>query len=154
MFRILAANNGPGSVNGGLVQDIYFRENEPAGPFSSVKAFNDHVQLLAATWLPTNERPPDPFTSFLPDVCSITFTHGDLHFGNVIVSGAHGSRKIVDLVGWGQSGWYLEYWEYCKLRLFLDESHEWRREAWLDKMMIHYEDAFYAFGEYWSWRVP
>ena len=45
----------------------------------------------------------------------ILFTHNDLCPPNIILS--HGPNpRVVAIVDCGQSGWYPEYWEYCKAR--------------------------------------
>jgi aminoglycoside phosphotransferase len=101
-----------------------------------------------------SERPPDPYRSLLPDTSKICLTHGDLNLGNIIIFGSPGSRKISGIVDWEQSGWYPEYWEYCKL-LFADPyTEEWRRDGWADKVMKCYDNEWTAFSEYTIWRCP
>lgn len=144
-----------GSVNGGTVQDRFFKLDYEEGPFFTIKTFNDW--LLAAA---TRQRPgpegvvADPYREFIPDSGNIYFTHGDLTLGNIIVSGTPGSRKIAAIVDWEQAGWYPEYWEYCKLLYGVEYSHEWREAGWADKVLESFDDEWTAFAEYSVWRCP
>lgn len=52
-----------------------------------------------------------------PEWGTITFTHGDLHRSNILVS-LEDPAQVVAIVDWEQSGWYPEYWEYCKADAF------------------------------------
>ncbi|KND87421.1 hypothetical protein TOPH_07925 [Tolypocladium ophioglossoides CBS 100239] len=143
-----------GSINCGPVQDIYFRAGRKAGPFHSVSAFNDWVQLSALPRLPISEKPADPYRLLLPDTCSVFFSHGDLNLQNIIISDAQGCRGIAGIVDWEQAGWYPEYWEYCKLTIPGPCNHEWREDGWSDSIVAPYKEEWIAFSEYWMWRCP
>lgn len=43
----------------------------------------------------------------------LKFTHGDLNFANILVSG----DKVAAIVDWGISGWYPDYCEYARMRI-------------------------------------
>lgn len=135
------------------MQDIFFRSDNKAGPFSCVKDFNDRVQFWALNWLPMSQRPPDPWRALLSDSSNICFSHGDLHLENIMIGGVPGLRKVSGLVDWGQSGWYPEYWEYCKMAL-LTSNHDWYNHGWLSRVLKSYDSEFDAFANYWSWKVP
>ncbi|KAJ7452851.1 kinase-like protein [Mycena latifolia] len=81
----------------------------PFGPFRNESEFNDFLVKHA-------EGPfgPDPFLDetrkMMCDTHRIVFTHGDLAPRNIIVQG----DVVVGLIDWEHSGWYPEYWEYCK----------------------------------------
>ncbi|KAI1642837.1 kinase-like protein [Daldinia loculata] len=154
--RIIRPSHFPlvGSINGGPVQDLYFRGSDKRGPFSDVKAFHDTLQAEAIPRMPVSERPPDPYRCLLPDTVDVYFTHGDLNLGNIMLSDAPGPKKIVAIVDWEQAGWYPEHWEYCKLLLAEPCSGEWRVDGWADKVVTPREEEFEAFGEYWHWRQP
>jgi thiamine kinase-like enzyme len=62
----------------------------------------------------------DPWRPLLPDTGKITLTHEDLHQGNILVS------QVLAIIDWGQSGWYPDYWEYCKAAYPCWYSGEWR----------------------------
>ncbi|ROT39297.1 kinase-like protein [Sodiomyces alkalinus F11] len=143
-----------GSINGGPVQDIYFRGGHEAGPFHSVPSFNDWVQLAALPGLPISERPADPYRLFLPDSCAVYFSHGDLHLQNIIVSDTPGCRRIIGIVDWEQAGWYPEYWEYCKMTIAGPYNHEWHEDQWADSIVTPCKEEWTAFSEYWMWRRP
>ncbi|POR30952.1 Phosphotransferase enzyme family protein [Tolypocladium paradoxum] len=155
-----SSNRFIGSINGGTLQDCFFKLDYEQGPFWSMKSFNDW--LFAAA---TRQR-PDPdgvinglyedglYRDLLPDTGNIYFTHGDLTLGNIIISGIPGSQRIVGIIDWEQAGWYPEYWEYCKLLYGVEDSHEWREDGWADKVMDSYDDEMDAFANYSSWRCP
>jgi len=112
------------------------------------------VQFVALPRIPIPDRPPEPYRDLLPDTGNIYLTHGDLHRGNIIVSGTPGARKIVAVVDWEQAGWYPEYWEYCKALIAEPYDQEWRAANWVDLAFLSYMDEWEGFGEYWSWRRP
>lgn len=151
---VMAEHVRSGSVSRTRVQDLFFQSDLHAGPFSCVKEFNDRLQFWAANWLPVSQRPPDPFRPLLPDTSSICFSHADLHLGNIIVSGRPGSRSIAAIVDWGMSGWYPEYWEYCKMILGTG-NRGYGSEEWLPRVLKVYDMEYEAFVNYWQWRgVP
>ncbi|KAK4544874.1 hypothetical protein LTR36_003778 [Oleoguttula mirabilis] len=128
-----------GSINGGSVQDRYFKLDYEEGPFLTVRSFNDW--LLAAA---TRQRPgPEGIKTFdgsyrdyLPDDGSVYFAHGDLTLGNIILSGNPGAMKIEAIIDWEQAGFYPEYWEWSKLLYGVEYSHEWREGGWVDKAAL------------------
>ncbi|KAK0105042.1 hypothetical protein ONS95_004590 [Cadophora gregata] len=122
-----------GHINRQPLLDIVFTNSTkpPAGPFSSVKEFHDWLSYLTkrgkATHWPDPSLIPDPCRVLLPDDSLITFTHSDLHPRNIMVS-ADGPCRILALVDWHQSGWYPDYWEYCKAVYTADPGGEWETE--------------------------
>lgn len=90
----------------------------------------------------------------LPDKGEITFTHGDLNLGNILVQGAPGSYNIVGVIDWEHAGWYPEFWEYFKLLCAVERSHEWRSGGWADKVMKNFAHEFEILAEYFMWRCP
>ncbi|KJF60383.1 phosphotransferase enzyme family protein [Coccidioides immitis RS] len=82
-----------------------------AGPFQSVEEFHDwFVFLCRRPMADPYSIPMEPFRSELPDDAAISFTHGDLHRSNIMVSKSEPWR-VVSIVDWEQSGWMPEYWE-------------------------------------------
>ncbi|KJZ75108.1 hypothetical protein HIM_05594 [Hirsutella minnesotensis 3608] len=143
-----------GSINGGTVQDRFFKPDYENGPFLSIKDFNDLLLAAATRQAPGQDVIPDPYRDFFPDSGGIYFTHGDLTLGNIIVSGEPGSKRIVGIIDWEQSGWYPQYWEYCKLLYGVEYTHEWREDGWAEDIMEPFEDEWAAFAEYSLWRCP
>ncbi|KAK1147618.1 hypothetical protein N8T08_000960 [Aspergillus melleus] len=43
----------------------------------------------------------------------VVFTHDDLVPHNILLSPGP-NLVVAAIIDWGQSGWYLAYWEYCK----------------------------------------
>lgn len=76
----------------------------------------------------------------------IKFTHADLHRGNIIVSCSTPAR-IIAIVDWAQSGWYPDYWEYCKAHYTCWSEDEWRRD-WIDNFLCPRMQEFLVFSEY------
>lgn len=142
-----------GSVCHGPVQDKYCN-GEQAGPFATVKQFNDWLELASIPGLPLEQRPALPYRNYLPDDRPIVFTHGDLTRTNIMISKDKlGRVTIAAIIDWEQAGWYPSYWEYCKL--FIGESYmdDWRASGWADRLMDADEKAFVAVAEYWAWRI-
>ncbi|KAK4206313.1 kinase-like domain-containing protein [Rhypophila decipiens] len=122
-----------GHVNREPLGDIIFTDNEtrpPAGPFQSVAEFHDWLSLQIRTGLEVHwpgKQPceiPDPYRDGLPDDAAVTFTHGDLHPSNIIIS-VDSPCRIVALIDWRQSGWYPDYWEACKAYYTAEVGGEW-----------------------------
>lgn len=81
------------------------------------------------------------------------FAHADLHPANIIICGPPGSQTIAGLIDWGQSGWYPDYWEYCKMLKGLG-NHELYEEGWLQTTLEPRDSEYDAFIYYWMCRVP
>lgn len=62
----------------------------------------------------------------LPDDAQVVFTHADLHPNNIMVDPS--SRgTVVGLIDWEQSGWYPDYWEFCKAEFTAEFGSEWHK---------------------------
>lgn len=143
------------SVTGGPLWDLYWRDDGGAGPFHSVKEFNDKMQEDALPYVPLAERNfDDPYRNLFPDSGQILFTHADINSHNIMIAGPAGSRKITALIDWEQAGWYPEYWEYCKMIGCEDYENGWLAEGWVHKVMKPHQDEIAAWGEYMLWRAP
>ncbi|KAM0425331.1 hypothetical protein ACHAPT_009387 [Fusarium lateritium] len=149
-----------GSVNGGPVQNRFFRIDSDKGPYPTIKAFNDWLFAIATRQNPGPDEAiqgldhPDMYRGSLPDTGRIFFTHGDITLGNIIVSGSPGSHVIAGIIDWEQVGWYPEYWEYTKILYGVEWDHEWRTEDWGGKITRRFEDACFAVAEYSLWCCP
>lgn len=128
-FNIERANHDLGSINGGTLQDRFFKLNYEEGPFQTIKSFNDWLLAAATRQRPGPGGVTGPYREFLPDTGNIYFTYGDLTIGNIIISDGPGPRRIAGIVDWEQAGWYPEYWEYCKLLYRVEYTHEWRSDG-------------------------
>jgi len=119
-----------GHINRQPLLDIIFTgDTKPsAGPFASVKEFHDWLSWMTKRGKEIHfEDPsqiPDPFRDLLPDNSPITFTHADVHPSNIIVS-TDDPCHIVAIIDWHQSGWYPDYWEYCKAVFTAVPNGEW-----------------------------
>lgn len=103
-----------------------FESQAHTGPFSTVKEFHDWFTGIVNRHHPNPEEFVDPLRGDLPDDAPITFTHGDLHRSNIIVSpSTEGPPVVRAIVDWHQSGWYPAYWEYCKAMWTADPWKEW-----------------------------
>jgi hypothetical protein len=115
-----------------LLDIVFTDDTKPsAGPFASVKEFHDWLSYLTKRgkeihW-PDPSQIPDPSRYLLPDNSPITFTHADLHPSNIIVS-IDNPCHIVAIIDWHQSGWYPDYWEYCKAVFTAEPNGEWETE--------------------------
>jgi hypothetical protein len=133
-----------GSIGGQPICDIIFRHCEPGGPFNTVKDFHDWIVKVGSP--PTSDLLPQdhPYRNWLPDDQSIVFTHADLHRSNIMVP-ANGPIHILAIIDWGQSGWYPEYWEFCKARHTTIIGEEWEMRCIPDILGNAYESL------YWQW---
>jgi hypothetical protein len=141
-----------GSITNGVVQDRYFKPEFSTGPFSSISSFNDWVFHAAILGHLIPPEIPKIHRDNHPDEGKIFFTHGDLTLPNILVAGPPGARELVAIVDWEQSGWYPEYWEYCKLLYAVDYEHEWQKKGFADRVMQAFKGAWDAWGEDEMWR--
>jgi serine/threonine protein kinase len=112
-------NSYIGSLGNGPCRDRRVIE-WPCGPFPSERHFNDYItaNLLKST-SPERRR---FLRNLLQDSHKITFTHGDLHPNNILVKDGH----VVAVLDWEMSGWYPEYWEYCKALFNVQWESDWQ----------------------------
>jgi hypothetical protein len=107
-----------------------------SGPFDSLKAFHDSFTTI--NLLPGAGEFAAYSRRGLPDNIPIVFTHGDLHFSNIIISPV--GSKVVGIIDWEFAGFYPEYWEWAKLKWAgLLESH------YVDKVV----EPHMSVWEYW-----
>ncbi|EFR00617.1 phosphotransferase enzyme family protein [Nannizzia gypsea CBS 118893] len=135
-----------GSINRQNVRDYIFVTRPLGGPFETLEQFHDWISSLPLIGLSVPSNYVDPYRSYLPDDATIKFTHADLHARNIIIS-RDNSPKILALIDWEQSGWYPEYWEWCKACYTSDCFGEWRNK-WIPKIFTAYHDEFNVFAEY------
>lgn len=125
-----------GNVIGGPSHDYIFTEaaRRPAGPFKSISEMHDFLSALPHTYDPSE---PHPLRHMLIDNGRLTFTHGDLHRLNVIVSpaGAH----VAAIIDWTQAGWMPEHWEYAKAQAMVWRGTDWR-DKFLHRILEGFED--------------
>src|SRR6266536_2588454 len=129
----IMTKSSSGSINRHHLLEIVFEGEPPGGPFATVKQFNDWFSRLPWLRFPDSENIQDPYRTFLPDTGTIKLTHGDLHQGNIIVSSTRPPR-ILAIVDWAHSGWYPDYWEYCKTAYTCSYDGEWRNK-WIPKFL-------------------
>ena len=108
--------------------------------------FNDWLSWLPQKRLPDSLKYDDPYRPFLPDTGAIKLTHGDLHRANIIISTTRPPR-VLAVVDWGQSGWYPDYWEYCKALYTSRIGEEWR-DQWIPKFLSPRTEEHEVFAEY------
>ncbi|KAF2834880.1 kinase-like protein [Patellaria atrata CBS 101060] len=118
-----------------------------AGPFKSTSEFHDWFSTAYGPYAHVKvERSPHPYRSFLPDGVPIVFTHADLHPSNILIS-RDPDPQIISIIDWHQSGWYPDYWEYCKARWTSKIGSEWET-----KYLPLFVDR-YDFYDYWDYFV-
>lgn len=98
----------------------------------------------------------DPYRTLLPDTGNIYFSHGDFHFGNIMVSQSPGEPVVVTgVIDWEEAGWYPPYWEHCKMELVMGEEEVFTKPEYINMIFSdtsQHEMASEAVGEYWQWR--
>ncbi|KAJ9302907.1 hypothetical protein DTO271G3_281 [Paecilomyces variotii] len=135
-----------GSINRQKAPDYVFQHLKEAGPFPNIKEFNDWFSTLPQARLPESMKYKDPYRDLLPDDGEIKFTHADLHRANIMISSTAPFR-VIAIVDWGLSGWYPDFWEYCKACYTCWYESEWR-EDWIDKFLHPRLQEFLVFSEY------
>jgi aminoglycoside phosphotransferase (APT) family kinase protein len=147
------------SVNGGVVQDAFFRPDYEKGPFPSIKAYHDWMFAAGTHQSPGEDGiikgldHPHMYRDLLPDNGKVYFTHGDLTLRNIMVSGDPGSCRVTAILDWEQAGWYPEYWEFCKMHFGAAEKDEWSIDDWPSNILEPDEDAYWAFSASYEWRT-
>ncbi|KAF2458838.1 phosphotransferase family protein, partial [Lineolata rhizophorae] len=135
-----------GSIGRQPLLDVVFKGLPPTGPFLTIQAFHDWLSWLPGHLVGLKEKINDPYRQYLPDTGPITFTHADLHRGNIIVSETSPPR-IIAIVDWALAGWYPDYWEYCKAN-YTARFHEDWRDKWIPYVLRPREFEFRVFAEY------
>ncbi|OAL69831.1 hypothetical protein A7D00_5870 [Trichophyton violaceum] len=135
-----------GSINRRNVRDYIFLTHPLGGPFKNIRQFHDWISSLPLIGLSVPSDYVDPYRPYLPDDATIKFTHADIHGRNIIISRGN-SSKILALIDWEQSGWYPEYWEWCKACYTSHYDSEWRKK-WMSKFLTPYHDEHLIFAEY------
>lgn len=137
-----------GQIGRQPLQDIIFADscNTPETTFSSVAVFHDWFTTLKI--FKRGSTLPHPMRQRLSDNAIISFTHGDLHRSNIIVSKkGDGSIRICAIVDWHQSGWLPSYWEYCKTLWTASIGKEWG-DIYVPKFVEPHENY-----DYWDYFV-
>ncbi|OGM48029.1 phosphotransferase enzyme family protein [Aspergillus bombycis] len=132
-----------GSINRQHLLDRTFEFKPKTGPIPSVKEFIDWFALLPQ--ILASYRYDDPDRCFLPDTGEIKFTHADLHKRNIIVSSFDPVQMVI--VDWEQSGWYPDYWEYCKACRTCYKGDEWHTD-FVGEFLEPQEDLYHVFMDY------
>lgn len=151
--------NGTGSITRGPLRDHPLLSGK-SGPFDSIKSFNDYFQFAMLPNIPLADRQfEDPCRHLLADDGAIRFCHGDLHFGNVMISDDPSQpRMVTGIIDWEEAGWYPEYWEYCKMRMVICEETKFWEDVvgsggLIDRILpIRHETELEAVSQYWHWR--
>ncbi|ATY66737.1 serine threonine-kinase Sgk2 [Cordyceps militaris] len=103
------------------------------GPFTDVKEFHDWLSSMVkwgkeAYWPGIDPADiPDPYRQGLPDDAEIVFTHADLHPSNILIS-QEKPHRVISVIDWQQSGWYPDYWEFCKAEYTAEYGAEWQKD--------------------------
>ncbi|KAF2772222.1 hypothetical protein EJ03DRAFT_325048 [Teratosphaeria nubilosa] len=99
-------------IDGSGLRDIMFHDAGayPLGPFQNTSAFHDSFAQLAMRHAKrkVDARKEIEELSGLDDDITVVFTHNDLDMSNILVSRRdQGPVRIVAVIDWHQSGWYL-----------------------------------------------
>lgn len=125
-----------GSIDGTWCNDHYFDDDpEGYGPFPNEAEFKQGIVKALKT-----ARPED-WVGFTCDIFlevmkghEIVLTHNDLDPRNILVRGS----EVVALLDWELSGYYPEYWEYCKAMRRPKWESGWVRDRALEKAIRPY----------------
>jgi hypothetical protein len=125
-----------GCIDGTPCHDQYFYgDDDVYGPYHSEDEFNNGIAILM--------KKQGPYT-FIEWHCvvwtntmkshDIVLTHNDFDPRNILVQGT----KVVSILDWEFSGYYPEYWEYCKAVSCPDWEHPWSQSHAVDQIMQPY----------------
>lgn len=125
-----------GSVDGAPCNDLYFDSTPDGyGPFSNEEEFNRGIVKAL------KEAVPHDRVDFTCDIWfevmkghEVFMTHNDLDPRNILVRGS----EIVALLDWELSGFYPEYWEYCKAMRRPAWESGWIRDRALESVLEPY----------------
>ncbi|RYP79237.1 hypothetical protein DL769_003060 [Monosporascus sp. CRB-8-3] len=125
-----------GSVDGSWCNDHYFDNGRGEyGPFASEAEFNSGITRAL------RKSKPYDWVEFYCDIWEevmvgheIVLTHNDLDPRNILVQGSN----VVALLDWELSGYYPEYWEYCKAMRRPDWESGWIKDRALEKIIQPY----------------
>ncbi|KAI2626698.1 phosphotransferase enzyme family protein [Hypoxylon sp. NC1633] len=126
-----------GSVDGSACEDPHF-EDYPgiSGPYTDEAAFN---RGLVKAWSMDHEE--DSYTQILCQILEktmkdhgVVMTHNDLDPRNIIVRGS----EVVGIIDWKQSGFYPEYWEYCRALWRPSWDGGWMKDRAVDRILEPY----------------
>ncbi|EGX92351.1 serine/threonine-protein kinase Sgk2 [Cordyceps militaris CM01] len=147
-----------GHINRAPLSDKVFTNGvlPRAGPFTDVKQFHDWLSSMLTLgmeihWPDTDSSDiPDPYRHGLPDDAGIVFTHSDLHPSNILIS-QEKPHRVISVIDWQQSGWYPDYWEFCKAEHTAEYGAEWQKDyipQFLDEpeCVMTFETYAQAFG--------
>ncbi len=125
-----------GCIDGTSCQDQFFySEEEEYGPYQTEDEFNQGIVDLM------RKQGPHAFIEWRCDAWrdvmkdhDVILTHNDFDPRNILVQGA----KVVAILDWEFSGFYPEYWEYCKAVSCPDWEHPWNRSRAIDQIIQPY----------------
>lgn len=113
MNKILSTT---GSIDRGPLLDILLEGIPGFDAFKTIKEFHDRLAAEVNKVHPDIENYVDPMRGELPDDGQVTFTHNDLHPSNIMLTAAGVEPvRVLAIIDWHQSGWYPDYWEFCKM---------------------------------------
>ena len=126
-----------GGIDGSDCDDQLFPDDVDGwGPYKDESEFN---MALVNVW--SANYPDDPFIQLLCQMHSaimkdheIVFTHNDFAPRNILVEGS----KVVAVLDWQRSGFYPEYWEYCKALWRPEWDSAWIKEGLVEKVLDQY----------------
>lgn len=136
-----------GPFLGGPSKDRILEFQPSPGPWPSVASFHDWLSRIWRRHAPKPDEVADPWRLLLDDDSSVVLTHGDLHRSNIIVS-ATSPAYVLAIIDWEQSGWYPDYWEYCKTLYTAGVWEDWISDGWVDRILTPHSSAEEAFHFY------
>ncbi|KAI7239721.1 hypothetical protein KC330_g1783 [Hortaea werneckii] len=142
-------------LGGQTLRDIMFFDgaNYPAGPFESVREFNDAFARLALRTAAVDGI--DPRKTLvelrgLTDDMPAVFAHADLDLSNILISKlGEGPVQVKAIIDWHQAGWYPKYWDWLKAQSVGQFGSKWA-EHYLPKFLQLPSDDYHEAFEYVS----
>ncbi|KAJ4136536.1 hypothetical protein NW768_004152 [Fusarium equiseti] len=96
------------------------------GPFATVKEFHDWLSVITSHRGYRSEENPDYYRQLVPDNAAIVLTHANLHCSNILVD-PESPSTIMTIINWDYSGWWPDYWEFCKTEYGYQPASDWNQ---------------------------
>ena len=126
-----------GSVDGNFCEDQYF-DDEP-GQYGPYKDESEFVEGLVKAW--SNGREDDALIYSLCQMAlnifkghKVVMTHNDFDPRNILVQGS----EVVAILDWEKSGFYPEFWEYCKALWRPGWASGWIKDQAVNRVLTPY----------------
>ena len=98
---------------------------QPTRTFTENNDFLANLKILYARCITVTPAEAEKRLACLEGPAAVRFAHGDLVPKNIMVS--PDSMRVTGIIDWGNSGFYPDYWEYCRMHDPFQTSPGWEK---------------------------